>query len=445
MVRRSWLVWIAAAVAGGCVAERPLATEAMMDPAACEPCHPDHYREWAGSMHAYASDDPMFRVLNDRLQRDTDGAAGSFCIGCHAPMAVRTGATVDGTDLDDVPRRLQGVTCYFCHVIDAVEAPHNGSLRLATDDVMRGRYADSLRTPAHESAHSPFLDGRTRSASDACGSCHDVVTPAGVHLERTYAEWQESIFGQDGPAHLSCGACHMPGRDAPIAAVEGAAVRRFHGHAMPGVDVALSRWPETDGQHAAIRAELAPTLKPRLCVMPGPGGLQMEVQLDNIGAGHKWPSGVTHARRAWVEVRAFAGDDVVYETGVVAPDEPVLGRDDPDLWAMRSVLYDGDGNEVALPWLATSSESELLGAAVTLDPTDPGFFHSSSRTYAVISAVPVTRVTMAVHLRPVGLDLVDALVATEGLDPSVRDAVPTFTATPTQLEWTDERGFGCVP
>src|SRR5687768_1766164 len=67
----------------------------LLDPASCKSCHPKHYREWRSSMHAYAADDPVFLAMNKRGQRETEGALGDFCVGCHAPMAVREGETSD--------------------------------------------------------------------------------------------------------------------------------------------------------------------------------------------------------------------------------------------------------------------------------------------------------------------------------------------------------------
>ncbi|HYJ08653.1 MAG TPA: hypothetical protein VEX18_06580, partial [Polyangiaceae bacterium] len=37
-----------------------LSRELLLDPETCRDCHSTHYREWAGSMHAYASIDPVF-------------------------------------------------------------------------------------------------------------------------------------------------------------------------------------------------------------------------------------------------------------------------------------------------------------------------------------------------------------------------------------------------
>lgn len=55
-------------------------------------------------MHAYAAEDPVFVAMNQRMQRETNGAAGTLCVQCHAPMAVRLGKTKDGLNLAELPR-----------------------------------------------------------------------------------------------------------------------------------------------------------------------------------------------------------------------------------------------------------------------------------------------------------------------------------------------------
>src|SRR5262245_46081180 len=102
---------------------RHLSRQELLDPETCRACHPDHYRDWSGSMHAYASEDPIFLAMNRRGQRE--GAIGEFCVKCHAPMAVAEGATRDGLNLAELPRKLRGVTCYFCHTVDSVDGTHN--------------------------------------------------------------------------------------------------------------------------------------------------------------------------------------------------------------------------------------------------------------------------------------------------------------------------------
>lgn len=418
-----------------------LDAEAMRDPAACASCHPDHYREWSGSVHAYASDDPVFLALDRLGQRSTNGALGSLCVGCHAPTALALGLTTDGTDLDAVPRALRGVGCWACHAIDGVTAVHNGALTRSDDGVMRGGIADPVDTPAHASERSRLLDGGSLVSSDACGACHDVLVGA-VAVESTYREWAGSVVGPTGRAPLSCATCHMIGRDGPAAALPGMPTRRVHDHQFPGIDQPLIPWPESDRLAAGIARDLQAALSARLCVTATGGGVAAEVTLENVQAGHAFPSGVTHSRRVWVELVASAGDQVVFASGRFAPGEVVSAARDPSLWLLSSRFIGADGGTVEVPWEVAAIDSALLPPAVTVDPLDPRYYHAKARTYDVLGAVD--RVELAVHVEPIGLDQLDALIAAGELDPAVRAAMPRLTLPTLTRRWDRAAGYGCV-
>lgn len=427
----------------GCEDTPDLDAEALRDPESCRGCHPNHYREWASSMHAYAAEDPVFVAMNARGQRETGGALGDFCVRCHAPVALRTGATKDGLNLAALPRPLRGVTCAFCHQIDAVAGTHNNPLRSADDGVLRGGIQDPVRTGAHRSAYSTLHDRNGTDSASLCGSCHDVVTPAGVPIERSFVEWQASIFGQAGaPAgqRLSCGACHMPGRQALAAQAPGTGLRRVHDHSMPGVDIALSPFPDIEAQTQAVQRDLDPTLAATLCVTAD----DIIVTLDNVGAGHAFPSGASQDRRAWVEVIAYAGAREVYRSGVVQDGQPVTEAGDPRLFLLRDRLLGAAGQEVHMFWEAASYKSALLPPAVTTDPRDPRFFHAVERRYP-ISGLSPDRVEMRARIRPLPLEVLDELVASGDLDPAVRGRVPTFSLAGATLTWRRDGGRGCVP
>ena len=155
------LVFVAACGGG----DTYLSTEELMKPETCMQCHADHYTQWSGSMHAYASNDPVFLAMNARGQKVTGGALGSFCVQCHAPLAVSLGLTTDGTNLDQVPQYAKGVTCYFCHTVESVAGDHNNPLVLASDDTMRGGIAKPIASPAHRTAQSPYLDSHANESA----------------------------------------------------------------------------------------------------------------------------------------------------------------------------------------------------------------------------------------------------------------------------------------
>jgi hypothetical protein len=432
-------LWLIVAPLAGCGRDA-LDREALVDPAGCVGCHADHVREWSGSMHAYASDDPVFQAMNRLGQRATGGALGDFCVGCHAPVAVAAGLTGGTGDLTGVPRELRGVTCIACHQVAEVVTLHNGGLTWANDDVMFGGLADPEDTGAHRSAYSPLVDGNQVGSSDMCGACHDVRVGE-VAIESTHAEWSTSVFA-DPVTGVSCSGCHLPGRDG-VAALGGPS-RRVHDHTMGGVDLPLTPWPEREAQERAIARDLAGVLAARLCVYPTGGGVRVEVLLDNILSGHAFPSGVTHARRAWVEVLAEEAGAVTFERGRFAADAVITpyGPED-DTWIMTSRFLGTDGEEVAQAWEAKSIESSLLTPAVTRDPGDPRYYHAQTRTWFV-AGLP-DRVEMVVRLEAIGLDVIDSLIAAGELDPAVRTQIARHELRGTRREWVRGRDDVCVP
>lgn len=428
--------------AGGAVP--PLTEEELKDPQQCQKCHPTHYKEWSGSMHAYAAEDPVFLAMNARGQRETKGALGTFCLDCHAPLAVRAGATKDGLDLDKVDKKLKGVTCYFCHSVTEVTGAHNNPLKLTEDGTLRADLADPVKTGAHQSAYSKLHDRDQLESAGLCGSCHDIETPNGTKLERTFSEWQGTIFAHP-PIALTCGQCHMDSKQGLAADAPGVPLRKIHSHMFPGVDVALTDFPEAEAQRAAVQASLDTNLQAEICVkgQPMASGAILQVVLDNVGAGHSWPSGSTQDRRAWVEVVASAADQVVYQSGVVKDGESVIGLADPDLWLIRDCLLDAKGKEVHMFWEASSYESNQLPGPVTSNPTDPNYYLTHViQTYPRPSSSPSSlsvypdKVTMRVRLAPIGLDVLDDLIASNDLDPALKAKMPVFTLASTNLTWT---------
>ncbi len=419
----------------------------LRDPESCKECHGTHYTEWSGSMHAYASYDPVFLAMNQRGQRETGGALGDFCVQCHAPMALRLGLTTDGLNLPDLPAEVQGITCYFCHSVDAVEGTHNNPLRLADDGVMRGGYRDPTPNTAHRSAYSPLLDRKDIRSADLCGSCHDIVNQAGVHLEQTFSEWKASLFAHETPGEQqTCGSCHTKGRDGVAADVEGVPLRRVHSHLMVGVDTALTPFPEMDSQAARIQRELNFTVSAQLCVRTVEGRHEIEVILENIGAGHSWPSGATQDRRAWVEVIAYGDDgDVVFESGVLSDEEPLVDLVDENLWRFGSQGYGDNDEPVHHFWEITRVESNLLPAPTENFVTKPGFIDVHRRRHYRYDGAPPAAVAMRVRVRAVGLDVLDDLIESGDLDASYRGLIPTYDLGFTRMEWSLEDNSECIP
>jgi hypothetical protein len=413
-----------------------------MDPQKCRECHPSHYTEWSGSMHAYASDDPVFLAMNARGQRETQGKLGTFCVQCHAPVATMTGATKDGLNLASLSADQKGVTCYFCHSVEAVKGSHDDPLTLAGDGVMRGGLQDPLANTAHKAAYSPLMDRAQTQSAGVCGSCHDIVNPLGTPIERTFEEWRGTVFSQP-PVELTCGQCHMEGSQGLAADVSGAPTRTVHDHRMAGVDLALTSFPDTTAQKAAAQSLLDTSVQVALCVKGAAGTATIQVVLDNVGGGHSFPSGATQDRRAWVEVIASANGQTIYQSGAVPEGTSVLASNDPDLWLVRDCMLDAQGNEVRMFWQAASHDSNQLPGQVTLVQTDPKFylphvvrdFPRSTSTPPMLTTMP-DQVTMRVRVVPIGFDVLDDLVASGDLDPAVEAQIQEFTLAGTSATWT---------
>jgi hypothetical protein len=415
-------------------------------------------------MHAYASEDPVFRAMNARGQEEVAASGGEplgdFCVDCHAPMAVREGATVDGLNLDEVPRHLQGITCYFCHNASGVGDDHfNNDLQIADDTIMRGGIRDPVDPGVHGVAYSEYHDRRKAKSSELCGSCHDIVTPAGVHLERTFAEYKRSLVSQlpEDNGFETCQSCHMVGRDGVAAVDPDTEVprRRVFEHLWPAVDVALTDFPHREAMELAVQCELAngtgisefvPDSDPDV-----PGSFLVRYETD---AGHNQPSGAAQDRRLWIEFIAYDADgEILYASGDIADDEleekpagEYGPREDRNPRLFRDRIYDEHGEPVHMFWEAARSEQYPEGyESKALPPALPGMqIHFVEATFTVPQFASIARVTVRMRMRPMGRDVLQNLVDSGHLDESIRDAMPTFTLYGTVIEWTPEDGYAPI-
>jgi hypothetical protein len=447
---------VTVALFGACKSDEPkrapLTREQLLDPKECKTCHPTYYREWASSMHAYASKDPVFRAMNKRGQEEAK--LGDFCVKCHAPMAVREGATKDGLNLDDVPEHLQGVTCYFCHNAVKVGKDHfNANIELANDTTMRAALGSSAAYPdppvkpwAHDVAYSANHDRNDPKSSLLCGTCHDIVTHAGVHLERTLQEYEESLFAKpdgfkEGGASLTCASHHMNGTKGTVANYTGVPLRSVHEHLWPGVDVALTKFPDMDVQRSAVeKCSLANfSIQFFQVDSSSPGSLSINLETS---AGHSMPSGAAQDRRLWLEVIAYdAAGKVMLESGKIADDEieekpnGAAGHD-AQLCMFRDHLLDANGEETHMFWEAASYQSRLMPAAKTAAVGS----HTVTCQYHTSTFGAPKRMTVRVRMRPMGLDVLNDLVDSGHLDAAIPAQMPTFTVHEAEVTWDDPVG-----
>jgi Cytochrome c554 and c-prime len=438
MARVARTLWLLATLACDEAATRdPLTPEELLDPQSCKGCHPRHYAEWSGSMHAYAMRDPVFLAMNARGQEETGGALGDFCVKCHAPMAVLQDVIEDFADLTDVPEHLQGVTCYFCHNVKSVGEPHNnGNLTLAWDNRMRAALSNPVEPFAHRVEYSKFMDPSSMESSLMCGSCHDIEMPNGLKLERTLQEYEDSVFAQEN-GFQSCSSCHTqpkpkrePAADYDLQQVP---ARYVHEHTWPGVDVALDEFPNAEAQRVLVercmfgeRTTFDLTAE-AITERNSAEVFAFKVYLEATNVGHNVPSGASQDRRLWLEVHAFdEADREVFVSGAIADDELEQGE---QLFLLRDRLLDEHGEETHMFWRAADVERFTLAPVTLANQADPQ--HGAGYPYVTSVVKPPVRLEMKLRMRPMGRDVLQDLVDSGHLDPAVMDTMPTFTVA----EW----------
>ncbi|MCX7930601.1 MAG: hypothetical protein N2663_07775, partial [Chlorobi bacterium] len=285
----------------------------FIPPEKCQPCHPDHYREWSISMHAYAVVDPIFHAMNEQGQQLTGGRLGQFCIACHSPAASLLGEAPGGIIRGELsPHSRGGVTCVTCHAA-AVQVPGHGITRFRLDGVLSGSVLNPVPNDFHASVYDPRFE-----QSEVCAGCHDVVNQRGFRVEQTFTEWKNSVY--PGRA-LTCQSCHMKWTYGPIAT--GGPIRRRHSHIMEGIDVALTDFPGREETMQLIQYALDNAL---LVTIDAPGSVRrgtdipLSVAIFNHNVGHNIPSGTIFERQLWVElVVTTEQGDTIYASGLLDP------------------------------------------------------------------------------------------------------------------------------
>lgn len=196
----------------------------------CATCHPDHYREWSVSQHAYSQISPVFNAFHGRILQITNGTNGDFCIRCHTPVGMNLGEPEFMTTMDRHPTSREGVTCIVCHRLDRPFGKVSGRLAIVEGSIFDPVFGPTgnaelsrvIESPDYRVNTDPNAAGRAIhtdavvlpqiSTSGFCGTCHDVNLVNGFRLEEAFSEYKTTQAAADG---VTCQDCHMasePGR-----------------------------------------------------------------------------------------------------------------------------------------------------------------------------------------------------------------------------------------
>ena len=379
-------------------AEPTLSVNNFRSAGECQSCHPRHYEEWSTAMHAYATQDPVWRALVKARQAEFDGGRDQFCVQCHTAIGTRGGEVTANFSFDDFsPIALEGVTCEVCHKASSIERVFNSGLVLDESGPIRGPIADPVDTQGfHESEYSEIFD-----QSGFCGACHDVFEQHGLNLERPYAEWVASRAAQQD---RNCQSCHMPSYTGRAAVLDGVPERdNLHSHRFTGVDLPLLETfiedPAVfDEVRREVKALLASAGKIELSAADTVSAgemLDVNVTVRNLIDAHNLPTGATFNRQVWIALTATdAAGTVLFETGHldVNGDLRTWGSDEPDsdeyLTYFQSGFTDADGNRTFFPWKAVEHVSNSLAPLA-----------EQTTTFPIPTAAAVGRITIDARLR----------------------------------------------
>lgn len=230
----------------------------------CRTCHPDHYREWSVSAHAYAQMSPVFNAMHATILKLTNGTNGDFCIRCHTPVGMNLNEPEFMSNIDRHPTSREGVTCIVCHRLKNPYGKVSGRLAIVEGDIFAPVYGpeggdevkrviesddyvvNAERGRAGRAIHTDALKLDQMRTSGFCATCHDVNLVNGFRLEEAFSDYKTSPASDKG---ISCQDCHMgtePGvasgyETAPAAVVGGVPTepRRRTNHMFVGPDYSV--------------------------------------------------------------------------------------------------------------------------------------------------------------------------------------------------------------
>lgn len=368
--------------------------DAFNTPEKCQTCHPNHYSEWQGSMHAYGFVDPIFFRLNEIGQNNSNNSLDQFCIKCHSPFAALLKEAPPGFDFAQLSElSKKGVQCDVCHNIKSFERG-----RSISHFFIDGRRHGPITDPKSNSFHEPKFDARY-AQSNICSPCHDVIAPSGERVEETSTEWDNSAYVAMG---VECQNCHMPTYSGE-AAVGGPTRNNLHRHYFLGVDIPLVPFPNRQNTIQLVDDLLKNAVTMTVDVpaqISSTDNLDINVIINNDKTGHNVPSGNIFERQMWVEVMVTdaATDSILYVSGNLDPNQDLLNQhsefvangtvpEDVDLTMFTGTGYH-NGQETLFFWEADSVKN------TSIPP-----FVSRTASYQIPGPFSVISLEISVRLR----------------------------------------------
>lgn len=355
-------------------------------------CHEATTKQWKDSVH-YLTPTPVFaavealfkeearkgEVIQDRDllvvegERSIHGGEESFrfCGGCHTPVALFAGEMDIGESLPSFEER-EGVSCIFCHRIEAtgeksdggggdyrISAPPDRYLFAFTDNPV-GVWLNNVMINSKPEHHKQMFMKPSYSQSEYCYGCHK-------RLQYTY--WKDSVYADESHSdHKECQDCHFDDvevTDDVSAYVDGVVAdhRSLGANLVTPMIYGLTEQYRLTMEFMSDENQTLMVLAPK--AVGADSTLLLGVHVVNKGAGHTFPSGPeSDLIEAWTEVivKDQAGS-VLFAYGLL-DDQGHLDHEETYVYSVRP--YDKDGKMLELDrhrnWLFTEDRMHVLPA-----------------------------------------------------------------------------------
>ena len=315
----------------------------------CQTCHQQHFEEWGMSMHAHSFHDPIFFNLWSHEKINRPSTATNYCTQCHAPASFVSNYDLSEVnsigDLDFLPDAIkEGVSCQFCHntvntstdVFTEDNIAAVAEYHLSIDKmVMYGSIQNPEENAYHDSYYSEIYE-----SSGICLPCHSQYI-RGMPIEATFQEWN-SFPGFSMSDEGSCQSCHMKIQP------DG-----HHDHSFTGVDFHDLTSPVDFSSQEYIKIIDLMESAAELEFIGQSDSLVNQIELNTVlnipvkiksFTGHKFPSGTTFSREAWIELKVEdSNQNLIYSSGIINGVED-LDSSDQNLLVFTSWLLDEEGN-----------------------------------------------------------------------------------------------------
>jgi Tfp pilus assembly protein PilF len=346
----------------------------------CRHCHEASYHQWRQSLHANSFRTPFYRKNVNLLIQTKGQEAARHCEGCHAPIALLSGAVTPNPIVTDRRFDDDGITCSVCHSIKKLQPLYGlGSYVMGIPSVITDEKGQPIpgevsyaEITAHPDRHKAAVMKDFYKTTEFCSACHKANIPDALNNYKwlraigLYDEWQQSSYAKRSPLPFykkdfsSCQTCHMP-KETAEGADYGAKDGKLASHRWLGGNTAIPFYYGYDEQLQktidylkaqklnvdlfALRINnsenlVAPLGSTSFTLKPA-DTVQAIVVIQNKGVGHTLIPEQRDMYQAWVEFEVTDADGkVISHSGFLKPD----GYLDERAHSFVTRLVDAKGN-----------------------------------------------------------------------------------------------------